>query len=72
MLKCAPVAHQPVCVPTEVADAPLRRLTIPLDIPPSEAAMLQAPQPLLPDDSCYGSFFDFPALHPKNRGKEYR
>ncbi|MEW5298336.1 MAG: hypothetical protein WDW36_001474 [Sanguina aurantia] len=56
----------------EVADAPLRRLTIPLDIPPSEAAMLQAPQPLLPDDSCYGSFFDFPALHPKNRGKEYR
>ncbi|MEW5309016.1 MAG: hypothetical protein WDW38_000930 [Sanguina aurantia] len=56
----------------EVSDAPLRRLTIPLDTLPSHTTQLQSPQPLLPDDSCYGNYFDFPALHPDNYGKPYR
>lgn len=59
-------------VPAEVSNAPLCRLTIPLDTPSSEVSLLQAPKPLMMDDSCYGKYFDFPTLHPAHQGMPYR
>lgn len=67
-------AHTDGCIYAnkDISDAPLRRLTIPLNTRKTEAIRLDAPQPLLKDDSSYGSFFDFPAINPKNLGRDYR
>mmetsp|Transcript_40285 Transcript_40285/g.89470 ORF Transcript_40285/g.89470 Transcript_40285/m.89470 type:complete len:546 (-) Transcript_40285:771-2408(-) len=49
----------------------LRRLSIPLGADPAQTT-LEAPQPLIRDESSYGHFFEFPSVNPQRRGQKAR